>query len=241
MRVLAIGAHPDDVENFAGGTLALYAEQGHEIFIAVATKGDIGAPTGTRDKIADTRHNEAQAACDLIGAELIWMGYDDEFLFNDRQSRLSVIDAIRESRPDVMFVLSESDYHPDHRTAGTLGRDARIPASVPLIETRFPHTSIPTTFICDIYSDDGAGFEPEFYVDVTSVQDTKLAMIEAHESQVLWMEAVFSSDMDSDSVKRDRRRGAEAGVPFAEAFQLLKDYPNTGGPELLPNLITRKP
>ena len=237
MRVLAIGAHPDDVENFAGGTLALYAKEGHEVFIAVATRGDIGAPSGTRDEIALTRRKEAQVACDLIGARLIWLGYDDEFLFNELKTRLSVIDAIREARPDVMFILSENDYHPDHRTIGLIARDSRIPASVPLVETRFPYTSIPTTFICDIFSDDGINFVPEFYVDITATHDMKLQLIEAHVSQVAWMEAVFNSEMDSDSVKRDRRRGLEAGVTFAEGFQLVRDYPYTGGMELLPNSI----
>lgn len=237
MRVLAIGAHPDDIENFAGGTMALYAQAGHEIFFAVATRGDIGTPTGTRDEIALIRRGEAQAACDLVGGTLIWLGYDDEFLFSDRGTRLAVIDAIRQARPDVMFILSEGDYHPDHRTIGTLARDARIPASVPLIETRFPHTTIPTTFICDIYSDDPTMFEPDFYVDTTSVQQTKDAMIAAHVSQVAWMNAVFQSEMDSDTSRRDRQRGSEAGVEFAEAFQLLKDYPRVGGTELLPNVI----
>lgn len=237
MRVLAIGAHPDDIENFCGGTMALLSQQGHELFIAVATRGDIGAPTGTRDEIALTRRKEAQSACDLIGAKLIWMGYDDEFLFNDRQTRVSFIDAVREARPDVMFVLSEADYHPDHRTAGTIGRDVRIPASVPLIETAFPAAEIPTTFIMDIFSDTGEDFVPDFYIDVTSVQDMKQEMLAQHVSQVAWMEAVFQSDMENDTLKRDRRRGAEVGVEFAEAFQLMRDFPQTGGAELLPNVV----
>lgn len=237
MRVLAIGAHPDDIENFCGGTMALLSQQGHELFVAVATRGDIGSPTGTRDEIALIRRKEAQSACDLIGAKLIWMGYDDEFLFNDRQTRVSFMDAIREARPDVMFVLSEADYHPDHRTAGTIGRDARIPASVPLIKTAFPETSIPATFVMDIFSETGQGFVPDFYVDVTSVQDVKQEMLAQHVSQVAWMEAVFESDMENDSVKRDRRRGAEAGVAFAEAFQFLPDYPHTNSTEMLPNII----
>jgi LmbE family N-acetylglucosaminyl deacetylase len=240
MRVLAFGAHPDDMENFCGGTLALLAQQGHEIFVAVATRGDIGSPSRTRDEIAWIRRNEAQTACDLIGATLIWMGFDDEFLFSDRQTRLSFIDAMREAQPDVMFVLSEADYHPDHRTAGTIGRDSRIPASVPLIKTAFRETKIPTTFIMDILSETGEGFIPDFYVDVTSVASVKQEMLAAHVSQIAWMESVFETDMENDAMKRDRRRGAEVGVEFAEAFQLLRDYPITGGTELLPNVILPK-
>lgn len=237
MRILAIGAHPDDIENFVAGTLALLARQGHEIWIAIATRGDIGAPQGDRDEIAFIRHGEAQAACGVIGAKLIWLGYDDEFLFNTLETRMSVIDAIREARPDVMFILSEADYHPDHRVIGTIARDARIPASVPLIVSRFPHTSIPATYICDIYSEDGDAFTPDFYVDITDAQDEKQQMLAKHVSQEAWMEAVFNSDMDSDALRRDKRRGAEVNVRFAEAFQILKDYPITADLSSLPNVI----
>jgi len=228
---------PMTSKTFVGGTLALLACQGHEIWFAVATRGDIGSPTGTRDAIAVTRHAEAQAACDVVGAKLIWLGFNDEFLFNTLETRMSVIDAIREARLDVMFILSEADYHPDHRTIGTIARDARIPASVPLIVSRFPFTRIPTTSICDIFSDDGAALTPDFFVDVTDVQVEKQKMLAAHVSQVAWMEAVYESDKDNDAVRRDRRRGAEAGVQFAEAFQTLKDYPVTTDLSLLPNVI----
>ncbi len=235
MKVLAIGAHPDDIENFCAGTLILLADQGHEIFIAIATKGDIGHPTGTREKIALMRQEEAQASCDLIGAKLIWMGYDDEFLFSNRESRLSFIDAIREAQPDLMFILSEQDYHPDHRIAGTIARDARIPASVPLIKTAFPPAEVPTTFIMDTYL--GQNFVPEGYVDVTSVIERRKEMLAQHVSQVAWMERIFETDMDDDSTRIAKQRGQEAGVPFAEGFQLLGDHPRVGGWELLPNVI----
>lgn len=233
LNILAVGAHPDDVENFCGGTLLRYAQEGHRLFIAIATRGDIGAPTGTRDDIAARRRAEAQAAADVLGAELIWLGYDDEFLFNTREVRLAVIDAIRQARADVVLALSEDDYHPDHRTIGTVVRDARIPASVPLIESRFPATPIPTVFVMDTY--DGSGPEPDAYVDVTDVESEKVELIRAHRSQEEWMNAVFSTDMEVDTRARDRRRGESAGVSYAESFRLLRDYPSTGGIELLPS------
>jgi len=232
MRVLAIGAHPDDIENFCAGTLIRYADAGHSVTIAIATQGDIGAPEGSREEIARTRHAEAQAACESIGAELIWMGFEDEFLFNDRPTRLAFIDAIRQARPDVMLILSENDYHPDHRTTGTLARDARIPASVPLIETAYPHTPIPTTFVMDTYL--GRNFDPHGYVDITDVMDRKLAMLEKHVSQDRWMRSVFDADMSADMRTLARMRGHQAGVVYAEGFQLLSDPPYTGGWELLP-------
>jgi LmbE family N-acetylglucosaminyl deacetylase len=104
MNVLAIGGHPDDIEILCGGTLALYAEQGGKVFMAVATNGNVGTPDLSRDEIARLRHGEQQRSCDVIGAELIWMNFDDEWLFNDRPTRTAFLDAIRRAKPDVMFI-----------------------------------------------------------------------------------------------------------------------------------------
>ena len=151
MRVLAVAAHPDDIEWLCGGTLALCAKRGDEIFIAIATNGNVGTgdPAITKEQIAETRHKEAIASAAIIGAKVIWMDFDDEWLFNNQETRTRFIDAIREARPEIMFVLSENDYHPDHRLAGTIAIDCRIPASVPLVKTKFPETPIPTVFIMD--------------------------------------------------------------------------------------------
>ena len=67
MRVLAIGAHPDDLEILAGGTLALYARAGHDVTMAVATNGNVGSPTLGRHEIAEIRHAEAQRSASVFG------------------------------------------------------------------------------------------------------------------------------------------------------------------------------
>ena len=77
MRILAFGAHPDDLEFQIGGTLAKYAKQGHEIYMAVATNGNIGSYRHTKKEIADIRHKEAQKSADLIGAHHIWMNFEE--------------------------------------------------------------------------------------------------------------------------------------------------------------------
>lgn len=234
MKVLAMGAHPDDVEATCGGTLALYRELGATIFIAIATRGDIGAPTGTRDEIAEMRKQESIDAAGLVGADVIWMGYDDEFLFSTRETRMSFIDAIRRAQPDVMFVLSPNDYHPDHRTAGQIARDARIPASVPLIDSAYPYIDrIPTVFVADTMG--GQNFAPEGYVDITSVADIKWEMLARHDSQRKWHAALYPGEFGDFAKHLSRLRGLQAGSDYAEGFQLLHDYPYTGGWELLPN------
>ena len=98
MRVLAFGAHPDDIEFRMAGTLAKYAARGDEVYMCVATNGEIGSYGMTRAEIAELRHREAQASADVIGAHLIWLGYEDEMLFDNRETRMAFIEAIRHAR-----------------------------------------------------------------------------------------------------------------------------------------------
>lgn len=230
MNILAIGAHPDDVDILAGGTLARYSAAGHHVTIAVATNGNVGSPTLSSEEIAAIRHREAQAACDVIGADLIWMGFDDEWLFDNRESRTAFIDAYRAARPDIVLVHHTSDYHPDHRNAGQIAQDARIPATVRLVTTARPHLDkAPALYAMDIVGADTvpglASGTPTHYVDITSVIDTRLAMGACHVSQVAWLESIFDRDFDAAALAQNAFRGAEIGVTYAEAFTFIPTFP----------------
>jgi LmbE family N-acetylglucosaminyl deacetylase len=235
MNILAIGAHPDDIEMQCAGTLALYAKAGHKVFMAIATNGNVGSPTHTREEIGAIRKKEQEASCALIGATLIWMDFDDEWLFNTRETRVRFIDAIREADPDVMFIHGPSDYHPDRRAAGQVAEDARIPASVRLVETSLPYIKkVPHLFYMD--NPTGLGFEPEAYVDVSSVMDTKRDMLRCHDSQDAWLRAVYGDHVSITDLMETNAaaRGSASGVPFAEGFREVKTYPRTGSFALLP-------
>jgi LmbE family N-acetylglucosaminyl deacetylase len=235
MNILAIGAHPDDIELQCAGTLALYAAAGHKVFIAVATNGNVGSPTLSREEIAAVRHAEQAASCAMIGAQLIWMDFDDEWLMNDRPTRTRFIDAIREADPDVMFIHGPTDYHPDHRIVGQVAEDARIPASVRLVETSLPYIrKIPHLFYMD--NPAGVGFTPEVYVDITATYEMKRRMLLCHQSQDTWLRAIYGdhtsiTDMMTDNAKA---RGLAGGYPYAEGFREVKTYPRTGTYALLP-------
>lgn len=235
MNILAIGAHPDDIELQCAGTLALYAAAGHKVFMAIATNGNVGSPTLSREEIAAVRHKEQQASCALIGAELIWMDFDDEWLMNDRPTRTRFIDAIRQAEPDVMFVHGPTDYHPDHRIAGQVAEDARIPASVRLVETALPAISkIPHVFYMD--NPAGVDFQPDVHVDISQVFETKRQMLLCHESQDSWMRAVYgehTSIADMMTVNA-QARGLAAGAAYAEGFREVRTYPRTGSYAMLP-------
>ncbi|MEQ8780325.1 MAG: PIG-L deacetylase family protein [Roseibium album] len=234
MNILAIGAHPDDIEMQCAGTLALYRQQGHSIFFAVATNGNVGSPVLTREEIADIRHKEQLKACELIGAELIWMGYEDEWLFNDRATRTRFIDAIRQAKPDIIFAHGPTDYHPDHRAVAQLSEDARIPSSIRLVETSLPHLDrIPHMFFMDNVA--GIGFEPEAYVDISPVIELKREMLLCHKSQNDWMRALFEDCSITDLMdKNAAQRGAASGVNYAEAFREVKTFPQNGTYSMLP-------
>ena len=88
MNILAIGAHPDDVETMCAGTLAKYASQEHRVFIATATNGNIGSAHHTMEEIARIRKQEAANSAAIIGAEYICLDYDDEMSYETKGSGL---------------------------------------------------------------------------------------------------------------------------------------------------------
>ena len=240
MRVLAFGAHPDDIEFRMAGTLTKMKQRGDDIFMCVATNGEIGSYQHTKAEIAGIRRKEAQASADLIGAELIWMGERDEFLFDTEETRLKFIEVIRHSRPDIMFAPPPfMDYNQDHDITGYLAFMARILSTVKLIETESPVTDhLPPLFYCTPhgYSDQ---FKPEYFVDITDTFDQKMKMFLCHASQQgSWCKDAFGADY-AEALEAECRYWAYVcgtpGVTFVEAFSLCKKWPAIAGAhKLLP-------
>ena len=135
MNVLFVGAHPDDIETYCGGTAARYAQQGDKIFFCVATSGNIGSSTLSKDEIAAVRRQEAANGAKVVGAELIWLNFDDEFLLDSVESRHAFIEAFRIAQPDVVFCHWREDYNPDHSISGMLVDECVMMASIPNIKT----------------------------------------------------------------------------------------------------------
>jgi len=233
LSVLVIGAHPDDAEILCGGTMGRYVDAGARVTIAIATNGEVGGPGDDPIAIVAIRKREAEASVRLLGANLIWMGFQDEMLFNTKEVRETFIDAYRQARPDVVFVHSTEDYHPDHRVAGQVALDARIPAAVPLVKTSLPALEkIPHLFVMDTIA--GVNFEPEYLVDITSKQSLKDKLLQTHASQVEWMHIAYGDDYIADARKRSASRASGTEWQYVEAFGSVGSYPVTGGPELLP-------
>ncbi len=240
MKIMAFGPHPDDVEILCAGTLAKYKAQGHEVGIAVMTRGDVGSPTLSREEIAAVREKEARASAAVIGAAFFWAGYDDEFLYDTPEVRRHVIRLIRDFRPNVILCPDKDrDYHPDHCRTGQIIWDTHVMATVPLIDTGNP----PCDQIHEIWYYDtlaAIGFEPESYVDISQQWETKARMLNCHDSQNAWMKKMFDVTLTDNAQAQSRLRGFQCGCRYAEGFRRARMFPQSVPKEgLLPSAFHR--
>jgi LmbE family N-acetylglucosaminyl deacetylase len=218
LRVLAVGAHPDDLEILCGGTLARYVQEGHEVVMCHATLGNRGSFVHTSEEIARIRGGEARRAAEIAGAEYVTLGFSDsEVLASDPEQRRAVVDLVRDARPDMIITHYPSDYMSDHDEISKLVFDCSFHATLPLFETGKPHHGLVTP-IFYMETVMGIGFLPTEYVDVSSTIDTKVAMLEAHESQLTWLRDHDGVDIVEQMKTTTRFRGQQCGVAYAEGF-----------------------
>ena len=227
MNILAIGAHPDDIEISCGGTLAKYAKQGHKVFTATATNGNVGSATLSMDEIAAIRKEEARRAAAHIGAEYICLDYDDEMFFEDKNARLAFIDLVRYCKADVILTHNPEDYNPDHELTSKIVNDIAVMIPVAKIQTRNkPYDKIPMRVYFEPVN--GLGFVPTEYVDITDTIEIKMAMCREHKSQVSWMQdnykdALSNKDFLEQYYTVAKYRGLQCGVEYAEGFRMAND------------------
>ncbi len=233
MRVMAVGAHPDDIEFLCAGTLAKYTQRGDKVFNVVCTNGNMGHMIIPPEELGQIRTQEAANAAQTVGAEFKMLGKPDEWLFHDQRTRLMVIDAIRWANPDVIITHSPEDYHPDHRNCSELVFAASFLATVPHIETEHPAQEHVAALV---YMDTVAGtnFIPEVYVDITETLEQKRAALLCHESQVKWLMDHDNMDVGEFIEVGARSRGLQCGVKYAEGFQIAKLWPRLKTERLLP-------
>lgn len=233
MNVLAVGAHPDDLEILCGGTLAKYAARGDHVTMAVATNGEVGSAALPKEEIAEIRRQEAAASAQIIGAELIWMAYPDEFLFSTAETRLAFLNMARGVNPDVILAHAPTDYHPDHRISGQIVWDIRVMTTVPNIRTDNPPCSkIPEILYMETIA--GIDFAPEHYVDISPVFQKKGEMLACHRSQAGWLKDQYGMSYLDFIEYVGRYRGLQSGVKYAECFRSSSTWPKWPGGNLLP-------
>lgn len=133
LRVLAIGAHPDDCELPTGGTCLLYASHGHVVKYVSLTNGDAGHHQLAGKELSARRAAEYAASCAIGGFAHEMLDISDGYLEANHRNRDRVIRLIRRFQPDLIFLPRPNDYHPDHRAAGQLVQDSAYLLMVPNI------------------------------------------------------------------------------------------------------------
>lgn len=186
LRVIAIFAHPDDADSKMGGTAALMAQMGHEVKFLSITNGDAGHHEIGGGALANIRRAEAEEAGRRLGiAEYeVWDNHDAELL-PELHIRMDVIRAIRDWDADVVLGLRPNDYHPDHRNAGKLVIDASYMVIVPNVapDTE-PVPNNPVFLYMQDRFEKPNPFSHDIVVGIDEVIETKIAGLDAHESQM---------------------------------------------------------
>jgi LmbE family N-acetylglucosaminyl deacetylase len=218
VNVLAVGAHPDDLEILCGGTLARFAREGHEVVMCHVSHGDRGSFVHTSEEISRIRSEEARRAAEICGAEQMTLGLSDgDVNAADPEQRRLVIDLVRETQPDLIVTHHPGDYMGDHNETSKLVFDCSFHATLPLLGTRKPnYRNVTPIYYMDTLM--GLGFQPTEYVDVSAVIDTKTAMLEAHQSQLTWLRDHDGIDVVEQMRTVTRFRGLQCGVDYAEGF-----------------------
>lgn len=203
LRIIMIGAHPDDCEVFGGGTAALFSQMGHRVKFVSLTNGDKGHQSMKSPELAARRAKEMQEVARIMGIEYEHLDNHDGELQPTVENRKKVIRMICDWKADIVITHRPNDYHPDHRYASALVQDAAYMISVPLmVEGGEPLLKEPLF----LYSADGFTkpnrFSPDIVIDITPAVKTKIDAIYAHESQMFewlpWNEGIL------DKIPADR-------------------------------------
>jgi LmbE family N-acetylglucosaminyl deacetylase len=167
LRILIIGAHPDDGDIKAGGTAAKWTALGHVVQLVSLTNGQAGHHTMYGSELARRRKTEAEAAGAVIGATYDVFDHPDGELDDRLEYRHQVIRLIRTFRPDLIITHRSTDYHPDHRFAGLLVQDASYLLTVPAVCPDVPHLAFcPVILYFSDAFQKPSRFEPHVVVDI---------------------------------------------------------------------------
>ncbi len=241
LRLLIIGAHPDDAEFHAGGLATIYRQQGHEVKMVSVTDGRAGHHRYAPDTLAEVRRNEAIAAGGIIGATYETWNYPDGELQATLEVRKQVIGEIRRFAPDLLLTHRPNDYHPDHRATGQLVQDASYMVTVPGVCSDVPILA----------QDPVVAYMPDLFtrpyplvgdvvIDITDHLDTIIQMLACHTSQVFeflpFNQGIAEQVPQEASARHDwlRQWYGEIIRPRAERFrnELMAQYGPARGAQI---------
>ncbi len=215
LRVLCIGAHPDDCEFHCGGMTLLWRDLGHEVKFVSLTNGDTGHHQMGGGPLARRRYAEAQASAAIAGLEYEIVDIHNGELQPDVPTRKIVVRIIREFEPDLVICHRPNDYHPDHRATGVLVQDAMFQVTVPNFVPLTPSmTDAPVLgYMHDTFTEP-TPFVPTVAIDTDEVFSRKVDMMHCHESQVY--EWLARESEVADDAEKQLDWVAETKVPEAD-------------------------
>ena len=185
IRVIMIGAHPDDCDEDGGGTAILFAKMGYAVKFVSVTNGDAGHQSMKGEALAKRRLAEVKEAGKRFGVQYDVLDNHDGELLPTLDVRLQVIKKIREWNADVVIAPRPNDYHPDHRYTGVLVQDAAYMVAVPNVAPEVPALKKNPVFLYfqDRFQRPNA-FRPDIAVDTSNVYLQKIHAMDAHTSQM---------------------------------------------------------
>jgi LmbE family N-acetylglucosaminyl deacetylase len=203
LKIVVFGAHPDDPESGAGGLIAMLTRDGHELICAYGTSF-----RGTRRCFgrpeADVRKEEAIAACKVLGAKPKFFPYAHEKLVADQATLKDVASWLAEVKPDIVVTHWPLDTHPNHHVVSSL------------VWQCYERRGGWNLYFFEVMTDQQTiGFTPELFLNIVPVRDVKKRSLDEHKSQ-------GPEEIWQVHERMHRRRGAQCGVPYAEAFKLVE-------------------
>jgi LmbE family N-acetylglucosaminyl deacetylase len=184
LRILVLGAHPDDADLKAGGSCAQWVRLGHEVLLVSVTDGSAGHQTLSGPALADRRRAEARAAGAVIGARYELLEFPDGGLLPTLEARHRLIRLIRSFKPDLILTHRATDYHPDHRYTAQLVQDAAYMITVPAVCPDTPHLDrnpVIAAFFDDFKKP--IPFSADVVVDISGEIERVVDMLHCHVSQ----------------------------------------------------------
>lgn len=208
VRVLVVGAHPDDAEVTVGGTAALWAAAGHKVRFVSATNGGTGHHAIGGIELVRRRQAEAAASAKLIGIETQILDITNGELEPSLCYRRLFIKTIREFKPDLILTHRPNDYHPDHRYTSQLVQDSAyvvtVPNNLPTVEALRENPVI--AYLSDRFQKP-VPFQPDVVVGIDAVVETKIDMLHCHTSQFYeWIP--WNQRRENEVPKGERERRA---------------------------------
>lgn len=223
---MVIMAHPDDPEFFCGGIVALWSAAGTELSYLILTNGNKGSddPTMTPEKLATIRKEEQQAAADILGVKrVLYMDEPDGELKPTLNLRVRVVAELRKHRPEAIITLDPTRYyygntrvnHADHRAAGDVAIDAVFPAAGNrMYHPELLDLGLEPHDVTEIYL--ARPNQPNYWVDISEVFETKIKAILCHKSQIREPEGL------PDRIKaRDQATDQYGREVFREEYRAL--------------------